>query len=83
MAAHGEFAGTEKQFAVMRAILKAADGGAFVTVMELQCQFPGSKQAILSTLGTLERWGFISKNPRGHRSMELKPTGKAYSHFRK
>jgi hypothetical protein len=85
MGANGQFAGNANQKAIIYAVLEAADAGAFITIAKLREQFPDkSKQAILSTIRTLERWDFLTKKRiPGPYSWELLPTPAAYARFRR
>jgi repressor of nif and glnA expression len=79
-----EFAQTEKQTEIMKLILEAADYGAFINMTQLRerLTYKASKQAFLCSVKILENYGFLVKEYKGSRPMELKPTPLAYATFR-
>lgn len=87
MAAHGEFAHTEKQSEYMRHILEAADAGAFLTFRELHEKLSFGKSitlgAVKISVRHLVRWGLIEKEYGRNHTAVLKPTEKAYGLFRR
>lgn len=84
MAAHFEFAQTEKQTEIMKLILGAVDHGSYITLASLreQLSYTPTKQAVLCSLNFLEGHGFLTKKYHGNRTMEIVPTALAYSTFR-
>ena len=84
MGAHFEFAHTAKQQEVMEHIIAGADAGSFITIRELlgKISWTCSKQALLCSIRTLQRWGFVRKEYRGPKSSRLVPTPEAYQVFK-
>jgi hypothetical protein len=78
------FTGTERQNSIMREVLAAADAGALLTTDDIIEKLGfRSRGAAVSAIQVLTKHGFLVKNHLGgSRSMELRPTVKAYMHFR-
>jgi hypothetical protein len=78
------FTGTDRQNAIMRAILAAADAGTILTTDDIIEKLGfRSRGAAVSAIQILTKHGFLVKSHQGgSRSMELKPTVRAYTHFR-
>ena len=84
MGAHFEFQRTDKQTEIMKLILGAADTGVAITLKQLRdrLSYKPTKQAVLCSLRILERYGFLTKQYHGNRTMHIHPTARAYSTFR-
>jgi len=87
MSAHGRFQGNSRQRRIIECALKCADEEKFLTydrLLEMMPELEGiSRQAVMCSVGHIERWGFLRRVREKDRTMTIRPTLRAYEVFRR